>query len=86
MTMAEIVVNVDKVSVTLGGGPNGAGKSTLLKLMAQELPLEEGNVFRKSGLTWGRLEQEPRLDDGRTVLQEALRARPELGMSGSCSG
>lgn len=59
-------------------GPNGAGKSTLLKLVAQELPLDEGNVFRKSGLTWGRLEQEPHLPGGGTVLQEALKGVPEL--------
>ena len=96
--MADILVNLDKVSVSLAGrpiftelsweiqnrqriglvGPNGAGKSTLLKLIAQELPADSGNIFRQSGLTWGRLEQEPALPLGRTVLQEALTAVPEL--------
>ncbi len=60
-------------------GPNGAGKSTIMKLIANEIPANEGQVFRISGLTWGRLEQEPRLPAGRTVLQEAMSALPELG-------
>ncbi|MCB0034947.1 MAG: ABC-F family ATP-binding cassette domain-containing protein [Anaerolineales bacterium] len=59
-------------------GPNGAGKSTLMKLMAAELEPESGAVFRRSKLTWGRLEQEPLIDSERTVLQEALCAVPEL--------
>ena len=60
-------------------GPNGAGKSTLMKLVAAELTADAGAAFRLSGLTWGRLEQEPHLSPGRTVLQEALTALPELG-------
>jgi ATP-binding cassette subfamily F protein 3 len=100
--MAEVILNLDKVRVTLSGrtifdglswelqegqriglvGPNGAGKSTLLKLIAQEVELDStagaGNVYRRPGLTWGRLEQEPILPSGRTVLQEALTAVPEL--------
>lgn len=59
-------------------GPNGVGKSTLMKLIAGELPLADGSIFRAPGLTWGRLEQEPTLDDGRTTLQEALTAIPNL--------
>lgn len=59
-------------------GPNGAGKSTLMKLMAAELEPESGSIFRRSKLTWGRLEQEPLIDSERTVLQEALCAVPEL--------
>jgi ATP-binding cassette, subfamily F, member 3 len=59
-------------------GPNGAGKTTLMKLMAQELPLDGGEIYRASGLTWARLEQEPQMDDERTVLQEALTAVPEM--------
>jgi len=61
-------------------GPNGAGKSTLMKLIAQELTLDAGTIFRAAGLTWGRLEQEPALSPGRTVLQEALSALPELAI------
>lgn len=59
-------------------GPNGVGKSTLMKLIAGELPLADGSIFRAPGLTWGRLEQEPTLADGRTTLQEAMTAVPNL--------
>lgn len=59
-------------------GPNGAGKSTLLRLIAQELTPDEGNIFRKSGLTWGRLEQEPSLLPGKNVVVEAMTAVPQI--------
>lgn len=59
-------------------GANGAGKSTLLKMIAQEIELDFGSIFRLSGMTIGRLEQEPRLAAGRSVLEEGLYARPEI--------
>lgn len=96
--MAEILINLDKVAVSLAGrpifsgldweiqqgqriglvGPNGAGKSTLLKLIAQELPLDGGNIFRRPALTWGRLPQEPKVNPDRTIWGEARSALPEL--------
>lgn len=98
--MAEILINLDKIGVSLAGRPifdnisweiqrnqriglvgaNGVGKSTLLKIIAQEMDADEGNIFRKSGLTWARLHQEPSLPLGHTVLQEALTAVPQLGI------
>lgn len=60
-------------------GANGAGKSTLMRVVAQELLPDSGSIFRLSGLTSGRLEQEPVLTAGRTVLEEGLSARPEMG-------
>ncbi len=92
--MAEILVNIDHIHLSLAArpiladlsweiqdrqriglvGPNGAGKSTLMKLIADELTPDDGTIFRRSGVTWGRLEQEPHLPPGKTVLQEALSA------------
>lgn len=60
-------------------GANGAGKSTLMKLIAQEITPDSGSIFRLSGMASGRLEQEPLLTPERTVLEEGLSARPELG-------
>ena len=59
-------------------GPNGGGKSTLLRLIAGELSSETGFVVRRKGLTTGYLRQEPSLEPGRTVWQEALSASAEL--------
>lgn len=98
--MAEILINLDKVTVSLSGkvifsgldwelqrdqrvglvGPNGAGKSTLFKLITGELPLDDGNVFRLSGLRISRLEQEPELPPGKTVFDEAITAVPEIAV------
>jgi ATP-binding cassette subfamily F protein 3 len=50
----------------------------LLKLIAQEIAADTGNIFRISGLTWGRLQQEPDLAPHRSVLEEALTAVPRV--------
>ena len=59
-------------------GPNGSGKSTLLRLVYGELTSDSGFIVRRKGLTIGYLEQEPRLDPTRTVLQEALSASTQI--------
>ena len=59
-------------------GANGTGKSTLLKAIAQEIEPDSGSIFCLSGLMIGRLEQEPVLRTGRTVLEEGLSARTEI--------
>ena len=59
-------------------GPNGAGKSTLLRLIQGQLTSDTGYVNRQKGLSVGYLPQEPDLDQGKTVWQEALTASTEL--------
>ena len=59
-------------------GPNGCGKSTLLKLIAAELTSDTGFTVRRKGLTIGYLQQEPQLEPGLTVWQEAVAASTEL--------
>jgi len=50
-------------------GLNGAGKSTLLRIIAGKDQGYEGNVAFSPGYSVGLLEQEPELDDGKTVRQ-----------------
>jgi ATP-binding cassette ChvD family protein len=49
-------------------GPNGTGKSTLLRLMAGAEQPSNGEARLMPGFTVGLLDQEPGLDDSKTVL------------------
>ncbi|MCU0299645.1 MAG: ATP-binding cassette domain-containing protein, partial [Candidatus Nanopelagicales bacterium] len=57
-------------------GPNGAGKSTLLKIMAGTETVSNGDALLSPGYSVGILEQEPQLDDSKTVLENV-----ELGVA-----
>ena len=50
-------------------GLNGAGKSTLLKIIAGLEPTSSGEVTFSPGYSIGYLEQEPNLDDEKTVIE-----------------
>src|SRR5580698_6902424 len=49
-------------------GPNGTGKSTLLRMMAGEEQPSNGEARLMPGFTVGLLDQEPKLDETKTVL------------------
>jgi ATP-binding cassette ChvD family protein len=49
-------------------GPNGTGKSTLLRMMAGKEQPSNGEARLMPGFTVGLLEQEPGLDEAKTVL------------------
>jgi ATPase subunit of ABC transporter with duplicated ATPase domains len=58
-------------------GPNGAGKSSLLRLIAGLDDEHEGETWRAPALRIGMLEQEPTLDETRSVLDNILDGVPQ---------
>ncbi len=59
-------------------GVNGAGKSTLLKIMAGIETEHGGEAWAAEGVRIGYLEQEPKLDDDKTVAENVLKAFGKL--------
>ena len=62
-------------------GPNGAGKSTLIKIMAGIDKDFTGEAWPGEYITVGYLEQEPQLDNTKTVLEnvkEGARATADM--------
>jgi len=58
-------------------GPNGAGKSTVLKIMAGLEQVSNGDAKLSPGFSVGMLQQEPPLDETRTVrenVEEGVKA------------
>jgi ATP-binding cassette subfamily F protein uup len=53
-------------------GRNGTGKSSLLAVLAASLPLDDGEVQRKPGLTIGTVEQEPLLPPAASLRESLL--------------
>lgn len=58
-------------------GPNGAGKSTLLRIMAGQDTEFEGSAALAKGFSVGYLEQEPPLDETKTVFENVQVAVAE---------
>ena len=59
-------------------GPNGMGKSTLLKVMAGIEDVSNGEARLTPGYTVGILEQEPKLDEDATVIENIRQAFGDL--------
>src|SRR5512136_308875 len=62
-------------------GLNGAGKSTLLRIMAGLDKDYVGEIAMSKGYTVGMLEQEPKLDESKTVIEvirEAVQPITEM--------
>ncbi len=55
-------------------GKNGAGKSTMLKVIAGDIPYDQGQLAIEKGTSIGFLRQDIDFDAGRTVLEEAYTA------------
>jgi len=59
-------------------GVNGAGKSTLLKIIAGDLPYDEGEIFMGKGVKMGYLRQDSGLQPDHTIWTEMLGAFKQL--------
>ncbi|MGH1374808.1 MAG: energy-dependent translational throttle protein EttA [Alphaproteobacteria bacterium] len=58
-------------------GPNGAGKSTILRIMAGQDTDFMGEAWSAEGARVGYLEQEPKLDESKTVGENVMEALAE---------
>ncbi|MFA5637515.1 MAG: ABC-F family ATP-binding cassette domain-containing protein [Anaerovoracaceae bacterium] len=59
-------------------GENGTGKTTLLKILNNDLPKDEGDIFISSDISLGYLEQQVFFKEEGTVLSEAKGAYKKL--------
>jgi ATP-binding cassette ChvD family protein len=61
-------------------GPNGAGKSTILRIMAGLDTPSNGEAYLTPGFTVGILQQEPTLDETKTVLENIQSAFGDINV------
>jgi ATP-binding cassette subfamily F protein 3 len=59
-------------------GRNGSGKTTLFRMLAGEMEPDRGNVWRRRGAVVAAMEQEVRIEDRRTLREEAARGLEHL--------
>lgn len=74
-TVSYMINKGDRIGLV---GKNGAGKSTMLKVLAGDLPPNEGALSSPNNTTIGFLRQDLEFEEGRTVRAEAQLAFQEI--------
>ena len=59
-------------------GRNGSGKTTLFRLLSRDMEPDRGTVWRRRGAVVAAMEQEVRIEDRRTLREEAARGLEHL--------
>ncbi len=83
----------DHVSIGLNEGDkagiigiNGTGKSTLLKVIAGLEEIDSGTVTKKNTVRIAYLPQNPEFDPNKTILENVLEGRSQIGENWNASG
>lgn len=78
VVLSDVSFRIDRREKIALVGRNGVGKTTLLKILTGEYEPDGGSVQWERGVSIGYLSQQSRLDETRTVLEEAEAARAHL--------
>lgn len=78
VVLSDVSFRVDRREKVALVGRNGIGKTTLLKVLTGEYEPDGGSIQWERGVSLGYLSQQSRLEETRTVLEEAEAARSHL--------
>ncbi|VAX11920.1 Bis-ABC ATPase Uup [hydrothermal vent metagenome] len=77
--LERVTLNIERGERLCLLGRNGTGKSTLLRVLAAEIGVDDGEIWRHDSLRVASLEQEVPVGDGRSVFDVVASGLESLG-------